>query len=464
MRRASARRRWRPPRGARATCRASRRRSSIPLTGLPFPGNQIPVEPVSARRRARCSATRPTTRCRTASVPGGSPGTTSARRCCRSARTRVTRGSTGTPSAERQVLRPLLVRHLRGLARQARVPAALRRRATTSRSGTSGFNWNRILGPTHGQRAARRLQQHHGRPARRTTGPASATANAHYGIAGGQPIAGLSHIAMGQRRSRTPGLIATDSRHAGQDLPDQREAHLAKGRHTLKFGGQWLHYDQQRFYAGNNGLLGFITFNGAFTGCRVLRLPARPGRRARAAAAAIRTTRGRTCRTASALFAQDDFKLTAEPHAEPGPALGLHVAARREGQPAVELRPRDRRADLRQGRQHRGPRALQAVLQRLGAAARRGLASRADRLVVRGGYGISQFMEGTGANLRLPLNPPFFFESAVTYDRTTGAGQHGDRLRRPGAGHDALGQRPRVRPRPPARSSRSSGTRSSSTS
>jgi len=45
-----------------------------------------------------------------------------------------------------------------------------------------------------------------------------------------------------------------------------------------------------------------------------------------------------------------------------------------------------------------------------------------DRLVVRGGYGISQFMEGTGANLRLPLNPPFFFESAVAYDMTTGAG------------------------------------------
>jgi hypothetical protein len=31
-------------------------------------------------------------------------------------------------------------------------------------------------------------------------------------------------------------------------------------------------------------------------------------------------------------------------------------------------------------------------------------------------------MEGTGANLRLPLNPPFFYESAVTYDVTTGAG------------------------------------------
>src|SRR5690606_22508302 len=45
-----------------------------------------------------------------------------------------------------------------------------------------------------------------------------------------------------------------------------------------------------------------------------------------------------------------------------------------------------------------------------------------DRWVVRGGYGITQYMEGTGANLRLPLNPPFFFESQVQYDQTSGAG------------------------------------------
>src|SRR5262249_34364816 len=39
-----------------------------------------------------------------------------------------------------------------------------------------------------------------------------------------------------------------------------------KGRHAMKLGGQWLRYDQRRFYAGNNGLLGFIAYNGAFTG------------------------------------------------------------------------------------------------------------------------------------------------------------------------------------------------------
>jgi len=39
-----------------------------------------------------------------------------------------------------------------------------------------------------------------------------------------------------------------------------------------------------------------------------------------------------------------------------------------------------------------------------------------NRLAVQAGYGITSYMEGTGANLRLPLNPPFFFESEIQYD------------------------------------------------
>ena len=42
-----------------------------------------------------------------------------------------------------------------------------------------------------------------------------------------------------------------------------------------------------------------------------------------------------------------------------------------------------------------------------------------NKFVVRGGYGITSFLEGTGANLRLPLNPPFYFESNITYDKNT---------------------------------------------
>ena len=42
-----------------------------------------------------------------------------------------------------------------------------------------------------------------------------------------------------------------------------------------------------------------------------------------------------------------------------------------------------------------------------------------NKFVFRGGYAISSFLEGTGANLRLPLNPPFFFEANVNYDLRT---------------------------------------------
>ncbi len=41
-----------------------------------------------------------------------------------------------------------------------------------------------------------------------------------------------------------------------------------------------------------------------------------------------------------------------------------------------------------------------------------------SKLVVRAGYGITQYMEGTGSNLRLPLNPPFFIEVERNFDPT----------------------------------------------
>jgi hypothetical protein len=45
-----------------------------------------------------------------------------------------------------------------------------------------------------------------------------------------------------------------------------------------------------------------------------------------------------------------------------------------------------------------------------------------ERWVIRGGYGISSYLEGTGANLRLTQNPPFHtdFEQTATIPSTTG--------------------------------------------
>ena len=100
---------------------------------------------------------------------------------------------------------------------------------------------------------------------RRSTGPASAPPTPLYGIAGGQPIDGLSQIQWGSGLT-LPGAIATDSDTLAKTYQINEKLTWLKGRHAVKFGGQFLHYNQRRFYAGNNGLLGFINFNGTFTG------------------------------------------------------------------------------------------------------------------------------------------------------------------------------------------------------
>src|SRR5207247_2154663 len=45
-----------------------------------------------------------------------------------------------------------------------------------------------------------------------------------------------------------------------------------------------------------------------------------------------------------------------------------------------------------------------------------------EKWVLRGAFGIVQYMEGTGKNLRLTQNPPFNFEGRRVFDATTGAG------------------------------------------
>ena len=87
-----------------------------------------------------------------------------------------------------------------------------------------------------------------------------------------------------------------------------------------------LHYVQQRFYAGNNGLLGLFGYSGAFTGFAFSDFLLD---QVAARAAAATSEPWTHLHNRMALFVQDDFKLT--------PALTLNLGMRwAYTQPVVE--------------------------------------------------------------------------------------------------------------------------------
>ena len=189
-----------------------------------------------------------------------------------------------------------------------------------------------------------------------------------------------------------------------------------KGRHTMKFGGSWNHYIMERYYSGNNGQLGYIQYNGAFTGVAVADfLLDQVQSKGRGSLSDPWTH----LQDRIAVYAADDYKITNDLTMNLGLRWGYTS-------PLIEKDDRQANFDLTNAEQllagqGGNNRALYEPYYngwepRLGFAYRRG-----ERWVFRGGYGITQYMEGTGANLRLPLNPPFFFESQIDYDQTSGA-------------------------------------------
>jgi carboxypeptidase family protein len=243
-------------------------------------------------------------------------------------------------------------------------------------------------------------------------------ANATLGIPGAQAIAGVSSITMGNGVSI--GSLAvnednvTNTFHYGDNLT------ILRGRHTLKMGGQLQRYQQNRYYPGNNGLLGGFTYNGTYTGVAFGDFLL-DQLQSKSIGSQSGTWGHRQIRLG--FFFQDDFKLRNN--------LTLNLGMRWEyTSPVVEVKDRQSNFDLKTGKQlfagqDGNGRALYDPYYK-GFEPRLGIAWTPERfknkLVVRAGYGITQFMEGTGSNLRLPLNPPFFVESNVTFTNQSGPG------------------------------------------
>ncbi len=239
-------------------------------------------------------------------------------------------------------------------------------------------------------------------------------ANATVGIPGGQAIPGLSQFNISNVGFGDAGIAEFNDIKSYQFT---EKFSWFKGRHQLKFGGRWLYQRQGFSYSGNEGILGHFNYTGTFTGFAfadfLLDQVAQKGKGGGAAPfTQIQHRIG--------IYGQDDFRVTNN--------LTLNLGLAWEfTSPLVEKDNRQSNIDLKTGQlllagQNGASRALYdpyygGFEPRLGAAW-----TLSDKWVLRGGFGIVQYMEGTGKNLRLPANPPFFFEGQRAYDLTTGPG------------------------------------------
>jgi len=191
------------------------------------------------------------------------------------------------------------------------------------------------------------------------------------------------------------------------------------GRHNFKFGGEYWREIINTFYAGNNGELGLMDFDGRFSAVNstsagngtgdggadfVLGLPFQYGR-------GIST--GKTWQQSTnviGIYAEDTWRVTDQ--------LTLNLGLRYDAHtPWVEQNNQQANYNLDNGQiQFAGQSGASDALYKgfyggRDFQPRVGFAWTPSRLnnrsVVRGAFTQSSYLEGTGTNLRLPLNPPF---------------------------------------------------------
>ena len=386
-----------------------------PLTGLPFPNNQIPLSRFSAFARnlfadevlyPRPNVARPISDFR-----DNYRGTTAATDRTDQFDAKVD----WNVSARDKMYVRYSQQSAEGSNSQTVMPLALTS-TSTNPSWSLGANWNRIIGAA----VVNDLlvgYSHTDNLSEPVDLLGLGKLNNKLGISGPQAVRGLSQIQIGNNISSIGSLESGTNNYNGVYQINERLTWL-RGRHTLKFGGSWNYYRAESYYPGDNGQNGFISYtNFNFTGQAIgdflLDQVSRKGKGSTSDAWTHLQHR-------VAFYGADDFKITN--------GLTLNLGLRwAYTSPWVEKDNRQANFDLTNAAQllagqNGNSRPLYDSFYN-GWEPRIGFASRlGNRWVFRGGYAVSQYMEGTGANQRLPLNPPFFFESQVDYDRTTGPG------------------------------------------
>jgi hypothetical protein len=229
------------------------------------------------------------------------------------------------------------------------------------------------------------------------------TGNQKLGIPGTQGFPGFSQMTFSGGTSLTnigSNGVASDSIANTFTYGDNVSWQL--GKHTIKFGGQALRYQQNRYYAGNDGALGLFSYDGRYTGDSYADFLTDQAEFYGQGPSVVSRWGHRQWR--DALFFQDDWKVM--------PNLTLNLGMRWEwDQPIYEVN--NKQANVYNA-------YWGGFMPRVGFAFSPERFH--DRLVIRGGYAITEFMEGTGANLRLPLNPPFFIDASGNASAATPRG------------------------------------------
>lgn len=190
---------------------------------------------------------------------------------------------------------------------------------------------------------------------------------------------------------------------------------ITRGSHTMHAGFQVFRDRINTFYSGNAGIAGQFGFNGQYTNSPEADFMA--GLPDNVQGGIAGGTWGHRSTTYGA-FLQDDWRVS--------PKLTLNLGLRWElHTPWVEVK--NRQANFNEitgaleiagqnGFSEAGYKQYNGITNfqpRIGFAY-----SPTHDTVIRGAYTLSNFLEGTGTNLRLTLNPPFATEHNVNYDPT----------------------------------------------
>ena len=243
-----------------------------PLTRLPFPGNIIPGKPGSrTRSRKSCSAVPNSIRCRTIPAPVRSGITNNyvvqlGQHAHESPGRR--QGRLRLSDKDNLMMRWSISKY-ESFGSAGRASGISDQSALSPTTQSAVLNWTRTFSPTIVNEARvgyTRVGIDEGVPVD-WSGLLGTDGNAKFGIAGGQPVAGLSVVTLGSGFSGI-GPAALIGSTVDNKISFSDNLTWQRGAHLLKIGGQAVRYRQNRYYAGNNGALGLFTYDGTYRASR----------------------------------------------------------------------------------------------------------------------------------------------------------------------------------------------------